>query len=348
MLPFPFTVDNPQGEGQRRSHRLSTDLCVRVRGVHSHYQPCRGNLGMTGVYIAVRDPVGSPGDVVQLDVASPTRKLEVNTLARVARVLRQDDKSRGARVIGAAFEYLPLDTAPNGVAELLRHCAQGELTSTGSLIFDDEVSAVVEGSGLEMTGLVRSVGPDWLSLTLEGRVAWGEGQDVLVQVNDGSALSGTVQSILDPELWDRGEGEPGRLFTRVRIEVSPGQRSALFRFAEHSLLTRVVERTPARRVDLSGQLRHLPLAAVVGLLQRGRLSGVLSAGDDESFFSFEIREGQVSSWVRPEGLSATDALQGALRLADGEFRFRPRCLSVADFDSVSKRLVEDVLAYESR
>jgi hypothetical protein len=297
---------------------------------------------MTGVYVATSEPVGAPDDVLELQLSSIDSSCQVLVLARVARVVRQDDPHRGARVIGAAFEFLPADETPAGVAELLAHCARLELGSTGSLMFDDEIRGVLRVDGAESGCSVRSFGPDWLNLTTAIDVDLVPSNRLQVAISEvRPTLDGTVLSVLDVELPAAGTPTHG-LLRRVRMQVDASQRQLLLELAQHALLTRAATKVPAGSTDLAGQLQHLPLASLVGLLERGRYSGVLCAGDGDSFFSFEIEQGRVSSWVRPAGVDANQALPNALSLRDGEFKFHARSGLHETVECVSPRLLRDL------
>lgn len=335
-------MHSQRGEHPRRSQRLSTDLFVRFRGSLRGATLCRGNLGMTGVYVATSELMGAPDDVVELALASVDRQCEVEVLARVARVVRQDDSHRGARVIGAAFEFLPAHESPAGIAQLITHSAELELGATGSLVLDAELAGVLRSGSAQGECSVRSFGPDWLNLTTTADVELAPGAPVdvaLQQLQPG--LTGRVASAVDVEV-PGVEEETGRLVRRVRVQVSEAQRGALLELAQRALLTRTATKVPACGRNLAGQLRHLPLGALVGLLERGRYSGVLCAGGGDSFFSFEIQEGRVESWVRPAGMAAMEALPSALSLQDGEVRFHARSSREEAVDRVSSRLVRDV------
>lgn len=294
---------------------------------------------MTGVYVATSEPVGAPDDVVELSLGSVDKRQRVDVLARIARVVRQDDRVRGARIIGAAFEFLPLDETPQGVAELLSHCAKLELGSAGSLVFDDDVRAQIEAGGQTHECGVRSFGPTWLNVTLAG-AELESGTPVQVRIGVGSALEGTVRSSL--EIASTGAVSTVAVSRRVQIEVSERQRAELLYMAQRSLSFRSAMKVPARRSALSGQLRKLPLESLLALLERGRYSGVLCAGDGNSFYSFEIEQGRLRSWVRPLGIDPNEALLRVLSLREGEFKFHARTSLDGSLDGVSDRLLRDL------
>jgi hypothetical protein len=124
--------------------------------------------------------------------------------------------------------------------------------------------------------------------------------------------------------------------------VSEQQRAQLLDMAQRSLSFRSAMKVPARRAALSGQLRKLPLESLLGLLERGRYNGVLCAGDGKSFYSFEIEQGRLRSWVTPLGIDPSEALPRALSLREGEFKFHARTSVEGSPNGVSERLLRDL------
>lgn len=337
-----------QGRSGRRGRRVTTDLWVRVGAVQSAMQKCRGDLCATGVYVSTHDPVGSPGDVVLLRLVSADQVQAVQTLARVARVIRQDDRARGARVIGVGFEFLPLDRVQEDVLKLLHHTAECELKSFGLLRFDDSVKAHVHHGSEELRAELRSLGAEQLTLSSALPVPVGEFLQVSLRneatISEGAEpphVCGTVVSVTremyaGPErfsllLRHQGAASPSELSALVRCLLAPSQVKAR-RGVHH---------------DLAGQLCQLPMREVVDLLRRERCNGVLSAGCDQRFVSFEVREGELRAC---EGqFTGTDPIALLLTLEEGEFRFRSR--RPAQLEALAgptARLMHDVLSLGNR
>ncbi|MEN9580913.1 MAG: hypothetical protein RJA70_3922 [Pseudomonadota bacterium] len=309
---------------------------------------CRGDLCATGVYISTHDPVGSPGDVVLLRLASTDQAQSVQTLARVARVIRQDDRARGARIIGAGFEFLPLDGVQDDVLQLLHYTAECELKNFGLLRFDDSVQARASYADQEIQAELRSLGAEQLTLSSNARVPVGELLRIAVEGDlgretqallprlCGSVVSVTRETYAGPERFSllvRHEGThaPGELRTLVRCLLAPTQ----------------VKRRRGVHHDLSGQLCQLPIREVIDLLKRERCSGVLSAGTDQAFFSFEVRDGELCACDgETPGPNPLDHL---LTLEDGEFRFKSRRpAQLETLAGPAARLMHDVLSLGNR
>jgi hypothetical protein len=97
-----------------------------------------------------------------LTMVSLDRKRRVQTLAKLARIIRQDDRARGARVIGAAFEFLPQGKLQPEIVELLKHTVEQEL-----VLLKQELEAMAaeqllpqqleaqRGAELDLTGQIR-------------------------------------------------------------------------------------------------------------------------------------------------------------------------------------------------
>src|SRR5262249_32265252 len=103
----------------RRASRIDCDLWVRVGGVDGAARPRRGNSSVTGVYVSIDEAVGSPGDVVWLSLSTVDKVRSAQTMARVTRVVRQDDLHRGAAVVGAGFEFMPLEQPQPDIVEVV-------------------------------------------------------------------------------------------------------------------------------------------------------------------------------------------------------------------------------------
>ncbi|MBM4363004.1 MAG: PilZ domain-containing protein, partial [Deltaproteobacteria bacterium] len=83
---------------RRRAPRLPSELWLRVHGVETRARLRSGDLSARGLHAVLDLPVGGPGDLVSLRLGTADRRQGVEVLARVTRVLREDDLHHGAAV----------------------------------------------------------------------------------------------------------------------------------------------------------------------------------------------------------------------------------------------------------
>lgn len=305
----------------RRSRRISSDLWLRVGGVEAALCRRRGDLCATGIYIATTEAVGCPGDVLMLSLASGDKARSAKTLARVARVIRQDDRARGARVIGAAFEFLPLDKLQEDVVALLHHVAACELGNYGLLRFDDAITAVAESSEGTLHCELRSLGREQLTLSAPTPVRLETRLSISVtSAPQETSLSGVVTSISREAL--SGSDRYSVLVRLDKLEAHGAEEHA--ELVRRLLVPDELRKRRGIHYDFSGQIARLPMDEVFTLLKRERYSGVLSAGIDREFFSFEVKDGEVIECETALGLAPQEAVTHVRSLTDGEFKFRGR------------------------
>jgi hypothetical protein len=315
---------DPAPDG-RRSSRINTCLWVRVGGLDTTARSRRGNISLTGLYVALDVPVGSPGDVVRLSNSSADKRCSARVMARVTRVVRQDDIHRGAAVIGAAFEFLPANQPQRAIVDLVRHVTSLELANMGSVSMDRRLPAYVErGSGTVHAGRVEKLATDRLVLHLGVEPGPGERLKVTLPEPGG----GTVK--LQGEVVVAQPGAEGGFSVVVRFSA-PKDESAGASDGEYQHVTvaallnnlLVPSKIPPRKqrhMDLSGQLSRVQLPSLLALVEMERLTGLITIANDRAAVRIYIREGRVID-AEQDGSSASprDVLGSLLEWQDAEF-----------------------------
>lgn len=325
----------------RRSGRVSTELWVRIGGNSRPIAKRRGDLAATGVFLLSNDPPGSPGDVVPITLMSADQSETFSTLARVARVLRQDDRARGSRVIGVAFEFLPLDRVQPDAVKLLRRVTTLAFSKLGQLRLDQPAPAFVRPTGgTRARARLRMFGAEQVTLHTASALPYRCNVEVELP-NEPAPLSLTGEVISSTREFDIGAP---RYTTIVHLDHNATERvPELLALAQQLLTPSAPEHEERSYYDFRGDLGTLPLTNVLELLRQERYSGVLSAGDARRFFSVEITDGEIGS-IEPGGSTVGD-LMG---LCDGEFQFKNRRLAqLSVLTGSTARLMRDVFERKS-
>lgn len=338
---LPIDSGAPANHG-RRGGRVSCRLWVRVVGWDQQPVSRAGDLAATGVFISTSEPWGSPNDVVLLELESIDRTTKLRTMARVARVLRQDDRSFGARVIGVALEFLPLETIQNAAAGLVRHAVAQELALHGHVRLDVPARSYVTGTaeGAPHAALLQGIGLE--QLTLLTAVRFDYDKQVHVEVPHGEncvRLGGRVVS---------SQPLPGGLeySTLVHLEGShEGRASTLLDVAHQLVVPDDYEPPPDSGFDFSGELGSVGVQELLELVSHRCYSGVLSVSNEMHCFSVQVSEGVVTSVESNAAKSREEAMTQLQNMRAGEFRFRnkrrPQLMLVS---SNTSRLVADLLS----
>jgi Tfp pilus assembly protein PilZ len=339
-LPLESGASSRNG---RRGARVSCRLWVRVLGWDDAPVSRAGDLAATGVFISTSDPWGSPNDVVMLELESPDRAAKLRTMARVARVLRQDDRSFGARVVGIGLEFLPLETIQPAARLLVRHAVEQELTHHGYVRLDNPAPAYVTETvdGTCHSAKVQDLGLEQVTLLTPHRIQYGRQVTLQVTHSDGSLeLSGHV-------VVSRPVSKGLEFATIVHLDGALEERSAtLLDLAQQVILPEDYSPPPASAFDFSGELGPVSIDEVLTLVSHRCYSGVLSVGNEAQFFSVQISEGSVTA-VESNVADTVDECLARLRfMASGEFRFRskrkPQLLLAPNS---TNKLVADILSH---
>lgn len=338
---LPLESQAPINHG-RRGGRVSSKFWVKVNGWDEEAVQRSGDLAATGAYIATTEPWGSPGDVVMLELQSLDNAASLQTLARVARVLRQDDRNHGARVVGVALEFLPMESIQPAAAELVRYAVERELVRHGNVRFDEAALAYVhtQQAPAPLMCAVSDVGLEQLTLQTPLLLPYGTSVDVEVSLKNGTVrLEGQVVA-------SQPMADSRRFSTLVHLHGAlEGRQSVLVDLAKQVIMPDDCTPSPESGFDFSGELGHVNIDAILQLLSHSCYSGVLSVGNEAEFYSVQISQGAISEIESSAHQTPQAALEGLKRLGSGEFRFRYRCRpQLALVSPMTARLVEDVLA----
>jgi hypothetical protein len=327
----------------RRSGRIATELWVNVGdGDPSKSAKRKGDLAATGVYLSTSQAWGSPGDVVPLTLESPDRGSRFFTLARIARVLRQDDRVRGARVIGVGYEFLPLNKIQPGAVELLERAAIHSLTKLGQLQLDDPPLAYFTTDvSVRQPCRIKVLGREQVTIHTQTALPLRHCIELVVPEEDahptdvsgvslrGELISCTLETFEDSE----------RFTSVIHLEASHAETSqTVLSLARRFLVPDNSDEPERSSYDFRGELGVLNVTQVLQLLEQEHYSGVLSAGDGSRFYSAEVTDGRIVS-VEPAGSNVSDLLA----LSDGEFQFKNRRLAqIAPLTNSVAKLMRDV------
>lgn len=306
----------------RRGGRVSTKFWLRVAGWDSEPVARSGDLAATGLFITTGEPFGSPGDVAMLELESLDHSAKMRSLARVARVLRQDDRKFGARVVGIAFEFLPLETIQPAAANLVRHAVRDELIRHGHVRLDDPAVVFVrtaDGSSAKRATLL-DLGVEQVTLQTTTRFSYGS-KFTLEMPHEMGLLTLSGEAVSSQPLADTG----GSTYSTLVHLCGPleERQTSLVDLAERLVVPDDYEPPPESGFDFSGELGTVSVEQLLQLVSHRCYSGVLSIGNELKFFSIQISQGQVTS-IEASGSDQAATIETLRTLQTGEFRFRNR------------------------
>ncbi len=321
-LPPDFHAPTRNG---RRGGRVSTNFWLRVAGWDSEPIVRSGDLAATGLFVTTGDLFGGPGDVAMLELESLDHQAQMRSLARVARVLRQDDRKFGARVVGIAFEFLPLETIQPAAANLVRHAVREELVRHGHVRLDDPAIVNVraeDGSGVK-TATLLGLGIEQLTLQTTTRFAYGSRFTIEVP-HEGGHLKLAGEAVSSQPLV----GTNVSLFsTLVHLRDAIEERqNLLVDLGQRLVVPDDYEPPPESGFDFSGELGTVSVDQLLKLVSHRCYSGVLSVGNEQQCFSIQISQGRVTSVEggNSDSADSADSLDALRTWQSGQFRFRNR------------------------
>jgi hypothetical protein len=347
LWPYP----RPRPEEARRASRIECDLWVRVGGVDAATRPRSGNISVTGVYFGVDEAVGSPGDVVWLNLSSIDKLRSAHVMARVTRVLRQDDLHRGAAVVGAGFEFLP-EPPQQEVVELVRHVTSLALGMFGGVTLDhDHAVRVTRKTGATLVARLRSLGRDHVIVSAPSLLTIGEPVRIDVSEPGGGQIFIHGRAVAcEP---DYSDGHSQRYAVVVRFacptDESGGPRDEYADRAVESLLGAVVAPSTlatarTNGLDLSGQLSRVHLTSLLSLAEMERLEGVITVANERSAARIYVSEGRiVDAEFDKSTLAPRDVVAELIGWADGEFSVLCTKVRRPDrFETSTQALLHDI------
>jgi hypothetical protein len=313
----------------RRASRIECDLWVRVGGVDVAARARSGNISVTGLYVSLEEAVGSPGDVVWLSLASIDKARSAQTMARITRVVRQDDLHRGAAVVGAGFEFLPVEQPQPEIVDVVRHVTSVALGLCGGVMLDhDHTVRVSRSSAGPINARLLSLGRD--RVVLSSPTALPLGEMLRIEVTEPSGGRIHVHGSAGPSEHDYSDESGGRFAVVVRFTAPVGPAGAT---PHDEYADRVVEslrdaliaprRLPApepRRRDLSGQLSRVHLSSVLSLLEMEHLEGIVTVANERTAARIYLAHGRiVDAELDHSTLAARDVLTELVGWTEGEF-----------------------------
>jgi hypothetical protein len=311
----------------RRASRIECDLWVRVGGVDGAARPRTGNISVTGLYVAIEEAVGSPGDLVWLSVGSIDKARTAQTMARVTRVVRQDDLHRGAAVVGAGFEFLPIEQPQAEVVDLVRHVTSLALGMCGGITLDhDHAVQVSRSGGPTIVARLRSLGRDRVLISALSELAVGEAVRIDVTEPGGGQIH--VHGVVGASELDYSDDDAGRYGIVVRF-VAPKEGPKLVgSYAERSVATLTDALIAPKRVasagersrDLAGQISRVHLSSVLSLAELEGIEGILTVANEKSAARIYLSAGRiVDADADHSALTPREVLGDLLAWTEGEF-----------------------------
>jgi hypothetical protein len=326
----------------RRASRIGTQVWARVKGVDASTRARVGNISVTGLYIATEEAVGSPGDLVALTLSTIDKTRSASTMARVARVVRQDDRHRGAAVVGAGFEFLPVDHPPAELVELVRHATALALRSSGSVVVDREsVVRVVREAGRTAFARARMLRRDAIVLAVPRPLPVGDRVRVEPEEH-GERLLELEGRVTCCEPGDR---DGGHLATVSFGEDGGRGEEAVSLLVASLIAPSRLPSPPSRLQDFSGQLSRVHLSSVLTLAESVRLDGVITVASETSAGRIYVAEGRIVDAECDHGpLAPRDVVGELLSWKEGEFSVV--CIPVkraGNFERGAASLIDDLL-----
>lgn len=325
----------------RRSNRVNSSLWVRIGGLDDSARMRRGNISLTGLYVAVDEPVGSPGDLVWLSLASADKKHSARVMSRIARVVRQDDVRRGALIIGAAFEFLPVMQPQRSIVDLVRHVTRVELQSVGTIVLDRELPASVSVSdGSASLATVHTIGIDRLVVRSNAPLTLGQTRIRLPEATGGFLeIHGEVLSTYRAESRDQAKHTNVIRFDRQHLVDDRSDAREPATSPVEALLCGVLvpSRLPRSSsppdLDVSGQLSRVQLPSLLALVELEHLTGLITIADDRCAVRIYVRDGRVIDAERDGVADPPHEILGDL-LEWPEAEFSIACIPVNRTDRV--------------
>lgn len=321
--PYP----RPRPEEARRASRIECDLWVRVGGVDAATRPRSGNISVTGVYFGIDEAVGSPGDVVWLNLSSIDKVRSAHVMARVTRVLRQDDLHRGAAVVGAGFEFLP-DSPQGDVVELVRHVTSLALGVFGGVTLDhDHAVRVTRKSGATLVARLRSLGRDHVIVSAPSPLSVGESMRIDVSEPGGGQIHVHGKAVACEPDYSDGHGQRFAVVVRFAPPDSrePQPRDEYADQAVESLLGSVVAPSTlasgrTSTLDLSGQLSRVHLTSLLSLAEMERIDAIITVANEDNAARIYVSGGRiVDAEFDQQTLAPRDVVAELIGWSDGEF-----------------------------
>ncbi|HEX3597917.1 MAG TPA: DUF4388 domain-containing protein [Polyangiaceae bacterium] len=318
----------------RRASRVDCDLWVRVGGVDAAARPRKGNISVTGLYVSIDEAVGSPGDVLWLSLTSVDKVRSAQTMARVTRVVRQDDLHRGAAVVGAGFEFMPIGQPRDEIVDLVRHVTSIALGMCGGVDLDhDHAVRVSRGKAPASVARLENLGRDRVVISLPAALPPGE--EVRLDIAEPSGGQISVHGVVG---WSEPDYSDPNGRHSVLVRFRPPQQDddayaarTVGALVEGLIAPSRVATVETRPQDLSGQLSRVHLASVLALAELEALDGILTVANERCAARVYFCGGRiVDAEQDTPGLQARDVLADLLTWSEGEFSFV--CIAVRRSD----------------
>lgn len=161
------------GEEARRSSRVTTSFLVAIDGIDDTLVARRGDISATGIYFETSTPVGEPGSVQFLSIASASRAHEIRLMAHVVRTLVLDDVT--GRLFGVALEFMPeSEEAAVAVERFVQHVLVAGEPPQGTALSPRLAAHAAGDAGFDDRAVVRQLSVRSMTLETSWSVVPGE------------------------------------------------------------------------------------------------------------------------------------------------------------------------------
>jgi|GEM_PF-6562151 len=189
---------------RRRGGRVRCQLWLKIGGVDQSLVSRLGDISGTGIYVESDEGVGEPGTICPLRIASHDRRMAIDLLGRVVRVVSVSDLSQPSPMFGIAFEFmLEGELAKEEVRLIVREIAFSSASPKGghglaqeleASLFPQRPSVAATTNAKHLSGDLSRVGLKSLLAVLELEALSGElevagaSQKALLYLRDGRVV----------------------------------------------------------------------------------------------------------------------------------------------------------------
>ena len=301
-------------------------LWTKIEGVDVNLVLRTGNISATGIYLDIDNPVGNPGTLQTLTMASIEDDAGVSLPVRVVREVSYRDLWRGDMIAGVACEFMPEDeTKRRDLVDFILQTMRERLAHVEPVLPRErqDVRGGLLGTleGLSQAAVLFDT-PWPITPGQPVRVQLKGAGDVVPVTLDGTAARATIEGPTEAQ--------------RYRLEVHFGDAtessgeamvigSSIHDVVQNLMLTAMGELDlPRSGVDeqLKGQLARVKLPTLLTLLDMERLTGLLRLRGPAGGALMYVREGRVIDVDGEDIVGRGHALlKSCLSWGEGTFEF---------------------------
>ncbi len=295
---------------RRRGGRIDARFWVELSGIDSAPELRKGNLSPTGIYLECDRPLGEPGAVHTMQLATVDHQVSLKALVRVARSVTRPNVWQGVRLEGVGFEFLLAEEAERSQLEqLLRHVVKLQLQKMDELRLDHRFCVHLAGpDGAKRQAVVHHMTARGITLETHWPLSPGSTVCFEIELTAGQPLP------IEAEVAEfrHVEGPSGPCFqTELLLRnarlpsseplVGPSIAGAIEVLLEESLFHLPANCSSPPKDQLRGSLAHIQLPSLLVFLDLERHSGVITVMQGGRTAQLFLREGQIIDADRVTG-----------------------------------------------